>query len=296
MLYLPPLNSLRSFWLVTQSGGIRAAAEKNNIGHSSLTQQIQKLEGALGVRLFDRSERSLKLTKEAENFAKEIDNAFQIIANATNLLIRNKKNILHIGCSSSIAIKLLIPLVEKFNEEHNLFKVKLITPCTIESIHENNLDGIFSVEKDEEDKFHKNKFLSEELCLISSPNSRHLIDDQQVKLIGIHAPGWYEDWNNFFIRNKKILPTEKIVWVSSPLVAIQAAADGVGISLMTPSLIRDDLQSRRVKKMTHPQHIQLTRDINFYTPKENPRSQSMEIWLDWLSQKASLYLTSGDWL
>ncbi len=55
-------HQLRYFLAVVKAGSFVAAAEQEGVAQPSLSQQIKKLESSLGVPLFDRLGRSVKLT------------------------------------------------------------------------------------------------------------------------------------------------------------------------------------------------------------------------------------------
>lgn len=60
------LNEIAVFVEVAKAGGFRAAAKTLNMGPGSVSQAIQRLEDRLGVRLFERSTRSVVLTPTGE--------------------------------------------------------------------------------------------------------------------------------------------------------------------------------------------------------------------------------------
>lgn len=72
-------GDLEAFLAVSEQGSFRAAAEQLNVSQSALSRRIQKLEEALGVSLFERTTRNLKLTFAAKSFR---ERAAQMLAEA----------------------------------------------------------------------------------------------------------------------------------------------------------------------------------------------------------------------
>lgn len=62
------LHQLRYFCAVVETSSFSRAAEQCHVAQPSLSQQILKLEGELGVRLFDRLGRTVRLTNSGKTF------------------------------------------------------------------------------------------------------------------------------------------------------------------------------------------------------------------------------------
>jgi len=66
------LTQMRYAQAVADSGSFRLAAEACGVSQSGLSMQIQKLEGLLGVVLFDRSRKPVMITGEGEQVLRQI--------------------------------------------------------------------------------------------------------------------------------------------------------------------------------------------------------------------------------
>jgi DNA-binding transcriptional LysR family regulator len=70
---------LRTFVAVAATLNITRAARKVHLTQSSVTEQIQTLEADLGARLFDRTQRGLRLTAAGQRL---LDHAVPLLAMA----------------------------------------------------------------------------------------------------------------------------------------------------------------------------------------------------------------------
>jgi LysR family glycine cleavage system transcriptional activator len=63
---LPPLDTLRAFEAAARLGSFSAAAEGLNLTHGAISRQVAKLERWLGLKLFLRAARGVKLTPDGD--------------------------------------------------------------------------------------------------------------------------------------------------------------------------------------------------------------------------------------
>jgi DNA-binding transcriptional LysR family regulator len=75
-----PLETLRAFDAAARTGSFSGAAEKLNLTHGAVSRQIAKLEGWLGLKLFDRGARGVALTLEGNRLHLRTTEAFALIA------------------------------------------------------------------------------------------------------------------------------------------------------------------------------------------------------------------------
>ncbi len=71
-------HHLLYFWMVAKEGGMSRAARQLHLSQPTLSGQIKKLETAMGVKLFDRSGRSLVLTDAGQLVYRYADEIFSL--------------------------------------------------------------------------------------------------------------------------------------------------------------------------------------------------------------------------
>ncbi|MBI2688415.1 MAG: LysR family transcriptional regulator [Acidobacteria bacterium] len=88
------LHQLRYFLTVARTGSFVRAAEEENVAQPSLSQQIKKLEAALGVPLFDRLGRGVRLTRYGQALAVRAQEILRSVGDAEKEL----SNLRHPDC------------------------------------------------------------------------------------------------------------------------------------------------------------------------------------------------------
>src|SRR5579863_2964411 len=112
---LPPLSSLRVFEAAARHNSFRKAADELNLTASAVSHGIQTLESWLGVELFHRNARGLRLTGAGEAYAPFVTQALSILAKATEQVPgRKATGTLSVSSAPTFASKILLPRLEKF--------------------------------------------------------------------------------------------------------------------------------------------------------------------------------------
>ena len=83
---LPPLNALRAFEAAARHLSFTRAAEELNVTQAAVSHQVKALEERLGLRMFERHGRGLWLTEEGEIYLPFLRQAFDLIADGTDLI------------------------------------------------------------------------------------------------------------------------------------------------------------------------------------------------------------------
>jgi DNA-binding transcriptional LysR family regulator len=123
------LTDLQAFRAVAELGSFRKAAEAVNISQPALSRRIDKLEEALGVPLFERTTRSVKLTtvgrvfaRSAEQLLDDLDVALLSIRDVSSSRLGH----VTIACVPSVAYYFLPNLIASYHRRFPRIKVKLL--------------------------------------------------------------------------------------------------------------------------------------------------------------------------
>jgi DNA-binding transcriptional LysR family regulator len=111
---------------VAQHGGVSGAAEVLNVSPSAVSQQLQSLERAVGVSLFDRSERSIKLTPAGElllSAAGQIEDALDQAAAELGRRQVEIEGTVMLGSFQSAIISLISPALAVLRAQHPRLEV-----------------------------------------------------------------------------------------------------------------------------------------------------------------------------
>jgi len=122
------LRQFTAFVTVARVGSFTKAAKRLNLSQPALTVQIQQLEEALKVRLFDRTTRMVKMTSIGRELMPLLERVLQeveaVIVNTQELAF-HMKGIVTIGALSSISWNLIPSMIVEFRKQFPGIVVKL---------------------------------------------------------------------------------------------------------------------------------------------------------------------------
>ena len=115
---LPPLNALRAFEAAARLSSVSQAAEQLNVTHGAVSRQLKVLEEHLGVSLFVKEGRGLKLTDAGIRLRDASSEAFDRLRNLCAELTQSQVNAPFVlGCSGSLLARWFIPRLGRLNAD-----------------------------------------------------------------------------------------------------------------------------------------------------------------------------------
>ena len=130
------LRVLRYFLVIAREQGITRAADVLHITQPTLSRQIAELEEELGVQLFDRTGRRIRLTDEGILFRRRAMEILDLVDRTREEMTEQDTLIegtVSIGCGVLSAFQLLTRIIAQFREHH---------PHVHFEIHTGNADDV----------------------------------------------------------------------------------------------------------------------------------------------------------
>jgi LysR family transcriptional regulator, glycine cleavage system transcriptional activator len=114
-----PLHVLPAFEAAARHGSFRAAAAELHLTPSAISHQIRLLEQAVGLSLFERLPRGLRLTSAGRSYAKTVTEVLaRLRVDADELARGSKPHRLRISLPDFVAHLFALPALSRFQARH----------------------------------------------------------------------------------------------------------------------------------------------------------------------------------
>ena len=290
--HLPPLNALRAFEAAARLMSFTLAGKELFVTHGAISKQVKQLEDYVGITLFIRQHRSLKLTDEGERYFVHAQAALQTINNATSDLITQplRTQTLAINVLPSLTISWLIPRMEEFKSRYPHLYVDLSIGDFEVDFNKVNYDIAIRSSTSVPKAANVLTLMDEDLCLVCSPELaprlKCLNDINQMTLLQhTTRPSLWQLWaDNVDVK----LTTEKKFGVEHFYMLSQAAVSGMGVALIPRFFIEQELKNG---KLVIPFTADFTSPYRYYllTPKSSNLPLKVQSFIDWLLELFSPY-------
>jgi DNA-binding transcriptional LysR family regulator len=123
------LRYLRTFVTVVDDGGIARAAARLNLSQPAASRQINALEAELGVPLFDRIGKRVRLTSEGKDLlwrSRRLLTEADSLSERANALKGGQTGVLRVGAPPHVIESILAPFLVRYRHHHPLVEVHLV--------------------------------------------------------------------------------------------------------------------------------------------------------------------------
>jgi LysR family glycine cleavage system transcriptional activator len=278
---LPPLNGLRAFEVAARHLNFRLAAEELGVTQGAVAQQVRGLEAQLGLQLFLRQNRSLALTEAGRSYASNIRRAFELIADATQVL-RPEPAHLTISVTPTFATKWLIPRLPDFTAAHPDIDLRIMASDRIANFQTDAVDLAVRYGRPPFGPGLAADFLFEQVSIaVASPQ----VAKDLSALTLLHDS--HDLWPQFLglAFPQAAPPVLKNTRFNQTSLAIEAAIAGQGLALAARFFVAEDLASGRLQQVLGAE-LRTGADFYLVAPRKPKNAAMVEALRGWLKAQA----------
>ncbi|MCH8617708.1 LysR family transcriptional regulator [Undibacterium sp. TS12] len=271
--------AMLSFIQAADHGSFAAAARSLQISAAAVSKNVASLEKALGVRLMNRSTRSLQLTPEGQSFLEKARIAIDALDHAVESVTRQHGEVVgpvRISTGNAFGMHYLLPLLPKLQERHPGLQLAIDFDDHRIDLVRDGYDLALRGGMIEDSSVVSRTICTLHMALVAAPAylERHgipkTIDDlDKHRLIAVRfLNGKMTSWSLKHAQGavNSPQPRDPALIVSAPEAAVEAALLGMGIAQVGVHHASRYLHEKRLKIVLGSEHAAGNRQMVLQYP------------------------------
>jgi DNA-binding transcriptional LysR family regulator len=294
MRNLPPVDEMAAFALVAERRSFGKAAAELGVSRSALSHAMRTLEERLGIRLLNRTTRSVAPTEAGERLLARLRPALDEIGAAVDEIDNFRDTpagSLRLTVLPVAAKTVLAPLLARFLTAYPAIRLEISSDAALRDIVRDRFDaGIRPGERVERDMVVVPIGQPIRLTMAASPQylarrgtpktPRDLLTHECIRL-RLPSSGGFFPWR--FAKGGEAIeiPVEGRLIVNDPDLTLQAAMDGIGISYIDRAMLEPHIAAGRLVSLLDdwmPKSI----DLFLYYPSRRQVPAPLRAFIDFL--------------
>ena len=242
-----PLTALRTFESAARLQSFKAAAEELAVTPTAVSHQIRTLENWLGVALFERLARGVRLTQCGERLFGSLHGALlDIVQSVAQLRPQPSTGSLTLSTTPAFAALWLIPQLGQFYQAHPGIKVRVETSTELLDLQQDaSIDLVIRYGYGSHPSLHSQCLLDERFGVYGAPGLLAALDPARLTLITVRWrnsqlydrswKAWCEAAGESWLEHAELREYDEEHY------ALQAAIAGQGLVLASNVLVSQSL-------------------------------------------------------
>lgn len=284
-----PLHLLRVFEVCARLQSYTAAAKELHITHSAVSQQMRKLEDALGVKLLVRSHDRMVLTNVGTTLLDRVAPALRELRAATNAIRgQPEQAVVRATTVPSLATYWLMPRIARFQTLHKA-SVAIDTSIDLKTLVADTFDLAIRHGRGHWAGCDAEKLFDEDLLVVCSPAYRGGDLPRRATELSGHSLLTYQgspEWRQWTTQmGLDDLSPQATTTVSDAALMISATLAGHGIAIGRSAIILDHLRrGELVPLFSAP--VRAAYSYFLVTPSGASHPPHVAQFIDWLRAEA----------
>jgi LysR family glycine cleavage system transcriptional activator len=297
---MPSMMNLRAFEAAARHLSFTRAAIELNLTQTAISHQIKNLEDLLQVKLFVRNANMVALTEVGETYLRSVRAAILEISAATDRATdQSDENVLTVQCLGLFAIKRLLPHLHDFRAQYPSISLKLRTIQTFENNLHHDFDVAIWHGAGDWMGMTAERLAEEEVFPVCSPRlleqgplntpedlGKHTIIRTSSTILRDEWPFWLETARTGEVTFQSEITCDYMI------TSLQAAIDGLGITLGRSGVVGPDLLAGR---LIEPFSIRARSMFSYHVvwPARSSEQRKVQLFKNWLLKRVGDALRSG---
>jgi LysR family glycine cleavage system transcriptional activator len=290
---LPPLNALRAFEAAARHLSVKIAAEELCVTPGAVSQMLKILEEHLGVKLFDRVNRSINLTQAGRDYLPPVRNAFRQIAESSRRVARSADTgVLTVSVTPFFASAWLVPRMKSFQDVHPSIDLQILSSSALVDFSRGGVDIAVRHGMGRYPGLRSYRVVSVEMVPVAAPS---LVERLGMPEISAQLARWphvhdadRKGWSLWFQAqgiDEVALPRGPSFDDSGLL--LNAVIAGQGAGLLPAAMVAFDVEEGRLVRLAKATHMESFAYYLVY-PETNHGRPKISAFKDWILSSASV--------
>jgi LysR family glycine cleavage system transcriptional activator len=284
---LPPLNSLRAFAALAETGSYMQAGSLLNVTHAAVSQQVRVLEERLSVSLVVREGRGIRLTAEGLALARDLDSGFAAIRRGVDKLMESSAtHPVQLSTSPAFAMEWLMPRIQDFQSKYPDIPLMLNPTSKVVELQSGGADLAIRYTDKRKLNTQVTPVLISDMVVIAAQSllgARKIHDPAMLtEMLLLQELGTNEvaDWLGY--RGVKLERPLMITQMPGNLI-MQAVRRGDGITYTARAFFEAEIQSGQIKVL----FSETAFGTYYIATSPGPLRPSVKVFVNWLKQQAT---------
>ncbi|MCG7494243.1 LysR family transcriptional regulator [Thalassobius sp. Cn5-15] len=294
--FLPSINSLMALEAVDRLGSATAAAQDLSLTHSAVSRQLKVLEEQLGVTLFVRDGKGLKLTLAGETYAQSVRSVLKQLAQASlKVKATGSRSSLNLAVLPTFGMYWLTPRLRDFCGAHPEVQINQATRVSPFDFQQEPFDAALHFGSQNWPGVHYLPLAAERVMAVCAPDfapALPLSPEQLLELPLLHLESRPGAWEAWFAQHDLIASRLRGMLFDQFTNMTEAVAEGFGAALLPEYLARAEIARGRVVP-AHPGLQEAEGTYYLVWPKTGGQSTALEQLINWLERDVSETMTDA---
>jgi LysR family transcriptional regulator, glycine cleavage system transcriptional activator len=250
-----PLNALRAFACVLETGGVRSAARELRITHSAVSRHLRELEAWLDVPIIEAGggRRPLALTPQGLELARHASTALRGLERAARAVReRHHSASVTVATAPSFAARWLLPRLAALGEDHARIELSLVVEQRVADPSSQGADFAIRMGRGPWPEAQAEPLMGDALVPVMSPSlwersGRPSSPESLLRLRLLHDRDPHAHWELWRSQHgPPELDTRTGPRLVSSDLVLRAAEEGLGVALARERLAEEELRSGRL--------------------------------------------------